>query len=102
MKSFVGDYRPDSLTSHLEVTASRAFIEVFGEVKVTICLSQGESDTSELSKICHMISAMPFVPSKDTARVFQTVFCPNNDQFSDGTKKFLEYIEVADFYQFQS
>ena len=90
------------MTSHLEVTASRTFIEVFGEVKVTICLSQGESDTSELSKICHMISAMPFVPSKDTARVFQTVFCPNNDQFSDGTKKFLEYIEVADFYQFQS
>ena len=47
---------------------------------------------------CDTVSAMPFVPSKDTVRVFQTVLCHNNDQFSDGTKKFLEYIEVADFY----
>ena len=80
VKKFVGDYKPVSLLTDLEVSATRAFIQVFGDVKVTICLAEdrtanelGEEDP-ELSNFCHMIAAMPFVPPKEIERVFDAVF----------------------------
>ena len=72
MKNFVGDYKPTSLLTDFETSASRAFIDVFGDVKVTICLAQeGNADKSGtedpvLFNFYHMISAMPFVPSEQT------------------------------------
>ena len=80
VKKFVGDYKPVSLLTDLEVSATRAFIQVFGDVKVTICLAEdrtanelGEEDP-ELANFCHMIAAMPFVPPKEIERVFDAVF----------------------------
>ena len=96
MKHFVGDFKPTSLLNDLEISATRAFIEVFGDVKVTICLADDERDANEdgmLSNLCHMISGLPFVPPNDTVHVFETVFCSFTDQHSDETKSFLEYIQ---------
>ena len=80
VKKCVGDYKPVSLLTDLEVSATRAFIQVFGDVKVTICLAEdrtanelGEEDP-ELANFCHMIAAMPFVPPKEIERVFDAVF----------------------------
>ena len=80
VKHFVGDYKPTSLLTDLEISATTAFIKVFGDVKVTICLAEdrtanelGEEDP-ELSNFCHMIAAMPFVPPKEIERVFDAVF----------------------------
>ena len=61
MKHFVGDYKPTSLLNDLEISATRAFIEVFGDVKVTICLAGDERDANEddmLSNLCRMISGL--------------------------------------------
>ena len=99
MKNFVGDYKPTSLLTNFEVSASRAFIDVFGDVKVTICLAQeGNADKSGtvdpvLFNFYHMISAMPFVPSEQTVYVFETVFRSCIDQNSNETSKFLDYIQ---------
>ena len=80
VKNYVGDYKPTSLLTDLEISATTAFIKVFGDVKVTICLAEdrtanelGEEDP-ELSNFCHMIAAMPFVPPKEIERVFDAVF----------------------------
>ena len=94
VKNFVGDYKPVSLLTDLEVAATRSFIEVFGDVKVTICLADKSGiEESVLSNLCHMISAMPFVPSQQTAHVFETVFRSCTDQQSKETLRFLDYIQ---------
>ena len=96
MKHFVGDYKPTSLLTHLEISATRAFIEVFGDVKVTICLAGDERDANDddmLSNLCRMISGLPFVPPNDTVHVFETVFISFTEQHSDEASSFLEYIQ---------
>ena len=96
MKHFVGDFKPTSLLNDLEISATRAFIEVFGDVKVTICLADDERYPNEdgmLSNLCHMISGLPFVPPNDIVHVFETVFSPFADQHSHETSRFLKYIQ---------
>ena len=96
MKHFVGGYKPTSLLNDLEVSATRAFIEVFGDAKVTICLAGDERDANEddiLSNLCHMISGSRFLPPNDTVHVFKTVISSFTDQHSDETNSFLEYIQ---------
>ena len=99
VKDFVGNYKPTSLLTDLEVSATRTFIGVFGDVKVTICLAQegnanksGMEDTV-LSNLCHMISAMPFVPSQQIVQVFEVVFRSCIDQHNNETSRFLDYIQ---------
>ena len=62
VKKFVGDYKPVSLLTDLEVSATRAFIQVFGDVKVTICWAgdrnaneSGEEDRVLKSMFCNAI-----------------------------------------------
>ena len=95
VKQFVGDYKPTSLLTDLEVSATRAFIGVFGDVKVTICGNADRSGTEDpvLFNFYHMISAMPFVPSQQTLQVFESVFRSCTDQRSKDTDKFLDYIQ---------
>ena len=100
MKNFVGDYKPTSLLNDMEVQATRAFIKVFGDVKVTICLAEGENsnesgeeDDLVLSKFQHMISAMPFLPPTDIERVFNTVFMACIGQHSNFIGQNLKYIQ---------
>ena len=108
MEDFVGDYKPISLLTHLNVSAT--FIQVFGDVKVTICLAENrngkESVEENLNQVEHldqveqvdqvllnMISAMPFVPPKEIERVFRSVFMPYIGKHSNMIDKFLPYIQ---------
>ena len=50
-------------------------------------------EDSALSNLCHMISAMPFVPSQQTVHIFETVFRSCTDQHSEETSRFLDYIQ---------
>ena len=99
VKNFVGDYKPVSLLTDLDISATRAFIQVFGDVKVTICWSgdrnaneSGEEDLVLKSKFCHLLSAMPFVPPKEIERVFDDVFMSSIGRHSDEIDRFLGYI----------
>ena len=99
MKNFVGDYKPVSLLTDLDISATRAFIQVFGDVKVTICWAgdrnaneSGEEDRVLKSKFCHLLSAMPFVPPKEIERVFDDVFMSSIGRHSDEIDRFLGYI----------
>ena len=94
MKNFVGDYKPVSLLTHLEVSATLAFVKVFGDVKVTICLAEGRNanESGEERFLSNMLSAMPFVPPKEIERVFAKVFMACIGKHSKKIDKFLLYI----------
>ena len=93
VKHFVGDYKPTSLLTDLEISATTAFIKVFGDVKVTICLAEGRNanESGEEKDLFNMISAMPFVPPKEIERVFDNVFMTSIGKHSKKIDKFLVY-----------